>query len=281
MTEMPTDFFELPEQAYETTVHMSDGTFVKAYKVQHANTGLPQHSHPYSHTSYIATGSVKAWKDGAYLGLFKAPIGILIEAHCLHFFQTLEDNTTVLCIHSLTDGEEPQIEQEHLVVVAGVKRTPRLSHPPLEGFSFQEEDYDDWLTDAQPLFRQHMTQTGQDPDGAMMKNIPLGRQMANMGALMVTTARSNGRMFAYLLSMISPTLDEADVMTAHLMLPFASPEAPGAGKGLHRATIEMLRAKGVRQVYGRAGVRGDGPRLGSMYKRLGFKDDGALYRLDL
>ena len=115
----------------------------------------------------------------------------------------------------------------------------------------------------------------------MLKNIPLGRQLANSGAMLVTTARANGRMFAYLLSVISPTLDEAGVLVAHLMLPFASPDAPGIGMKLQVATIAMLRGHGVSQVIARAGVRGDGPRMGNMYRRLGFADDGGLYRLNL
>lgn len=286
MNDMPTNFFALDEQPYETAIHLSDGTFVKAYKVAHANTGLPQHSHPYSHTSYIATGAVEVWADDTYLGVVRAPDGILIKAHALHFFRTIEDNTTLLCIHSVREGEEPEIEQEHVVKHQSAPSTAIYRHltpdrVPLGGFTYQAEEYDPWLADAQPLFRQHMQQTGQNPDGAMLKNIPLGRQLANAGALIVTTARSNGRIFGYLLSILSPTLDEEGVMTAHLMLPFASRDAPGVGMKLQAATLEILRAKGVTQVFARAGIRGDGPRLGSLYKRLGFSDDGALYRLDL
>jgi GNAT superfamily N-acetyltransferase len=285
MMEMPSGFLRLAEQPYQTTIHLSDGTFVKAYKVRRANTGLPQHSHAYSHTSYIATGSVKAWKDGQYVGTVVAPDGILIEAHAKHFFQTLEDNTTILCIHSLADGDEPEIEDHHVVEMldapAAPRPRPQPSSPPLDGFTFAAEDFDGWLADAQPLFRRHMTATGQDPDRAMMKNFPLLKQLTGVGATLITTARQNGRMFAYLLAILTPTLDEAGVLTAHLMLPFASPDAPGIGRKLHAAMIDMLREKGVSQVLARAGVRGDGPRLGSLYQRLGFVPDGALYRLDL
>ncbi len=279
MTEMPTAYVPLQgDQPYETTLHLSDGTYVKSYKVARAHTGLPQHSHDYSHTMYVATGSLHAWQDGVDRGVVVAPDGILIPAHTKHFFETLEDNTTVLCIHSLLEGDEPEIEDHHVVKMRDSSSGPAQS---LEGFTFQEEGFEAWLADAQPLFRQHMTVTGQDPDGAMLKNIPLGRQLANSGAMLVTTARQNGRMFGYLLAMMTPTLDEAGVLTAHLMLPYASPDVPGIGKKLQSATIEILRAKGVTQVFARAGIRGDGPRLHSLYKRLGFKDDGTLHRLDL
>lgn len=165
-------------------------------------------------------------------------------------------------------------------ILAGLdrKRSKRL---PLDGFTFQQEDYDQWLVDAQPLFRRHLAATGQDAEGYTLKNLPLGKKMADAGALIVTTARQNGRMFGYLMSVISPSLDQRDMLMAQNLLPFASPECPGLGRRLQGAAIEMLRAKGVTQVFARAGVRGDGPRLGSLYRRLGFEADGELFKLEM
>ncbi len=127
-TEQPTAFVELGvEQPVETTIHLADGTFVKSYKVARAGTVLPQHSHGYSHTSYIPTGGVRVWKDGEFLRDVIAPDGILIEAHALHMFQTLADNTTILCIHSIALGEQPEIEEEHLVIVPEAPEIVRIS----------------------------------------------------------------------------------------------------------------------------------------------------------
>ena len=50
---------------------------------------------------------------------------------------------------------------------------------------------------------------------------------------------------------------------------------------LQRAAIETLQARGVNEVFFRAGVRGSGPRMGAMYRRLGAADDGQLYKLNL
>jgi hypothetical protein len=62
---------------------------------------------------------------------------------------------------------------------------------------------------------------------------------------------------------------------------FASKDMPGVGMKLQRASIEALRQRGVGELLMKAGVRGDGPRLGSMFRRLGAEDCGQLYRIAL
>jgi len=159
-----------------------------------------------------------------------------------------------------------------------------MSRPttPPEGFTFQEEDFDTWFRDAKPLIREHMIATGQDVDDYKAKNIPLLRKLDAMGAMQIVTARSNGRMFGYLMSVIGPSLDAADrIEVLHLPF-FVSRECPGGlGMKLQRAAIDRLRGKGLTDVFARAGIRGAGPRLGIMYRRLGYEELGTMYRLDL
>jgi hypothetical protein len=157
----------------------------------------------------------------------------------------------------------------------------RARRPPMDGFVFGEERFAPWLADAQPLFRDHLAQTGQDADGHALKNLPMGHRLDEVGALQIIGARQNGRLFGYSMAVISPSLDARDQLMAHLLLPFASRDFPGLGRRIHAAAIEALRSKGVSQIVGRAGVRGDGPRLGAMYRRLGFADDGQLFRLEV
>lgn len=88
-------------------------------------------------------------------------------------------------------------------------------------------------------------------------------------------------MHGYLMALISPTLDDPDALMANHLPVFASPECPGLGMKLQRASIEALRSKGVTEVFAKAGVRGSGPRLGAAYRRMGFEDAGQLYRLQL
>lgn len=153
--------------------------------------------------------------------------------------------------------------------------------PPKE-FVFADEPFDRWYRDAVPLFRAHMASTGQDIEDWTRKNIPLGRRLDDAGAMQIITARSrNGFMQGYLMATISPTLDDPRALMANHLPVFASPDCPGLGMKLQRASIEALRAKGVTEVFGRAGIRGSGPRLGAAYRRLGFEDAGQLYRLAL
>jgi hypothetical protein len=51
---------------------------------------------------------------------------------------------------------------------------------------------------------------------------------------------------------------------------------------MQRASVDGLRTRGGRwDVIQRAGVRGEGPRMGSLYKRMGAEDFGHLYKLTI
>jgi hypothetical protein len=153
---------------------------------------------------------------------------------------------------------------------------------PEKEFVFADEPFDLWYRDATALFRDHMAATGQDIEDWSRKNIPLGRRLDDAGAMQIITARSrNGLMQGYLMAILSPTLDDPNALMANHLPVFASPDCPGLGMKLQRASIEALRGKGVTEVFGRAGTRGSGPRLGAVYRRMGFEDAGHLYRLNL
>ena len=155
--------------------------------------------------------------------------------------------------------------------------------PPVsvDGMTFQTEEFDAWLNAAQHLFAEHLVQVGEAPDAYLDKNIPLMRKLDEIGCMQVTTARSNGRMFGYLMSIISPSLESKSVLTACHTTFYASPDVPGLGLKLQRAALTALRARGVDEVLLRAGVRGSGPRMGALYKRLGAEDFGHLYKLEM
>ena len=171
-----------------------------------------------------------------------------------------------------------ELRERPQVAPAQFARKP--AHEP-DGITFQQEHFADWYRDAQPLFKEHMLTTGQDIEDFRKKNIPLLQTLDDLGYMQVTTARCNGRMFGYVMAVMSPSLDAMNKLDAMHLPFFASKEFPGLGLKLQRASIEALRARGADCVFLRAGVRGDGPRLGSLYKRLGAEDFGQLFRLDL
>jgi quercetin dioxygenase-like cupin family protein len=101
------------EQPFSVQITMPDGIFVKSMCVAKAGTVIPQHAHAYEHSSFVALGSVRVWKDGVLLGDFSAPRFILIPPRTKHRFQTLEDGTIVFCIHNISRTGAVEIAEEH------------------------------------------------------------------------------------------------------------------------------------------------------------------------
>lgn len=106
------------EQPPIVEIHTADGLFIKQMYIAQAFTLIPQHSHAWDHTSMLATGSVRLWADGVLQGDFTAPTGILIKSGVKHLFQSLEDGTTVYCIHNLHGEDAVKVLAEHQLVDA-------------------------------------------------------------------------------------------------------------------------------------------------------------------
>lgn len=145
------------------------------------------------------------------------------------------------------------------------------------GMTLQTEAFDDFYRDGEALFRNHLVSVGEAPDRSGVKNLALFRAIERVGCLQVVTGRVNGRMFGYLMSIISPSLEDSrETIACHT---FFYAELPGLGMKLQRAALASLKARGVNEVYFRAGPRGAGPRMGALYRRLGAYPDGEQYRL--
>lgn len=150
-----------------------------------------------------------------------------------------------------------------------------------EGLTFQVEDCETWQRDGRRLFEDHCFTVGENPNEWEEKNWPLFRAIESVGALQIMTARSNGRMFGYLMTLVSPSLVKAGRTAATHTTFYADPSFPGLGMKLQRAALEELKTRGVDEVVWEAGKRGSGPRLGTMYRRLGAIEHGETYRLEL
>jgi hypothetical protein len=146
----------------------------------------------------------------------------------------------------------------------------------LDGFTFQQERFDQFYADGEPLFQRHLASLGQEPMGYQAHNIPLLRLMDQMGALHITTARSNGRMFAYLMATVGPSLDCPDLVAreAHA---YADRRVPGLGMRLHRESRAALKARGVAEIFYQAGEAM--PRMAAIYRRLGAQAHSQQYRV--
>jgi quercetin dioxygenase-like cupin family protein len=93
--------------------HLADDIFIMSGSFKEVGTRIPQHSHEYDHTSFIATGAVEVWCDSQYLGEYKSPTGLLIKKNTKHTFMTTEENTTILCIHNISRNGMIEIHDLH------------------------------------------------------------------------------------------------------------------------------------------------------------------------
>lgn len=147
----------------------------------------------------------------------------------------------------------------------------------MAGMVIEAESFDSFFRDGEHLFRQHKADVGEHPE--TVKNPDLARRLEAAGNLQVITARSNGRMFGYLMAITAPTLeDETDTIGVHTTF-YASPEAPGLGLKLQRASVAALKERGVSNIFWRTGPRGDGPRMDALYRRVGAMPAGELYQV--
>jgi GNAT superfamily N-acetyltransferase len=151
------------------------------------------------------------------------------------------------------------------------------------GLSIQQESLASFYQDGQKLFADHLVHVGEAPEAVFNKNYELGQRLENNGALQIMVARCNGRMFGYLMTILSPSPEIQgleNTVACHTTF-YASPEFPGLGLKLQRAALQVLRERGIKEVFWRAGVRGSGPRMGPLYRRLGAVEDGTMYRLEV
>lgn len=179
-------------------------------------------------------------------------------------------------------AHRPQMEKLASIATHRSHTMLALRRPADQGsMTFQSEGFDQWLDDAQPLLEEHHAQIGENPGNWRNKNIPLLRALDEMGMMQITTARSNGRMFGYLMTLLSPSLAAEGVLSAVNTAFFADPSCPGLGLKVQRAALASFKALGVGEVLWETNTVGGGNRIASIYRRLGAEEKGSVYRLRL
>lgn len=153
--------------------------------------------------------------------------------------------------------------------------------PSLAGVTIQEEPFAAVWRDGQALFAEHAAEVGPRDGITLDFNVPLVEALEQRGATLTLTARVAGEMVGYIGVIIGPTLENASMLIATSSAFFVSKRFRGIGPRMQRELVTRLRARGVGEVQLRAGVRGSGPKLEGLYRRMGAEPFGQLFNLSL
>jgi GNAT superfamily N-acetyltransferase len=184
-------------------------------------------------------------------------------AHCIRYYH----------------AHAPQLKKLAGLAAHRIRADMRPVEREFDGMTFHVEPFSDFVRDAETLITDHAALVGRK--AGLDFNVPLFEALDQVGALQVMTARSNGRCFGYLVSIVAPSLDGPDIREGHHTMFYTDPAVRGLGVRLLMRANDALRERGVQQIIMRAGVVGSGPTLGAVYRRLGATEFGQLYKLGL
>ncbi len=92
------------EQPHGPEWVFADGVMIRTMIIPHAGTTVPQHSHIYDHTSFVACGiATLIHEDGRQVRIVGPAPAPPIKAGVKHLFRAEVDGTTVLCIHNIPE----------------------------------------------------------------------------------------------------------------------------------------------------------------------------------
>jgi GNAT superfamily N-acetyltransferase len=175
-------------------------------------------------------------------------------------------------------AHQPQLTKLAKLAAHRIIADMRPPEREFDGMTFQHEPFREFLRDARSLLVDHCALVGRKAE--LDFNVPLFEALDDAGALQTMTARSNGRCFGYLLSIVEPSLEGSDIVQGQHTAFYTVPEVRGLGVRLLMKANDALRERGVQQIFMRAGVVASGPTLGAVYRRLGAQPFGELYKLE-
>ena len=175
-------------------------------------------------------------------------------------------------------AHRPQLDRMARIAGHRILQDMRPREREFDGMTFQCEPFRQFREDAAKLITDHSAEAGRGPWHDF--NAPLFERLDDIGELQTMTARSNGRCFGYLVSIVAPSLEGDGIMQGQHTMFYTAPEVRGLGVRLLMRANDALRERGVHEIFMRAGVAGSGPRLGAVYRRLGAQPYGELYKME-
>ena len=104
LEECALDQLSILDEQPTSTETTADGVFTKTFVLTVKGSMVPQHAHRTAHLTAIVKGGIRVWVNGKLDRDYFAPEGVVIPAGDLHHFQTLEADTTLMCIHDVSHG---------------------------------------------------------------------------------------------------------------------------------------------------------------------------------
>lgn len=101
-----------PNWQPEQWMDVVDDVLTRVIYLSYKDFIVPQHVHTYAHHTLLACGSVRVFKDKHWWADYTAPKLITIDANVEHWFQSLEDNTVICCIHNTHGLNEASVVRE-------------------------------------------------------------------------------------------------------------------------------------------------------------------------
>ena len=99
--------FTPSEQPVEHLVEAA-GFFFKTYRFPYTDMFVPQHVHPYDHATLVCAGKIRGWRNGEWIGDKGAGEVFEVKAGEEHHFQSLQADSMLTCIHSVSDALKSQ-----------------------------------------------------------------------------------------------------------------------------------------------------------------------------
>lgn len=211
--------------------------------------------------------------------IFEHCLGLSFDAGWWRHWAPLNVQVNVAHMYRYYATHAPQVEKLRRLARYEMLRTFRRPIE-LDGVTFQQEPLQQAFTDpdGQRLMAEECVSMGEEPEAWRGMNIPLFERLEAMGNLHIFTARSNGRMFGYVVTALGEAFHARGQWEADQVSFFADPSWPGLGRKLQHAAIEDLRARGAARVLM---FQPDETRVGLVYRRLGARQTGQRFVLEL
>jgi GNAT superfamily N-acetyltransferase len=165
--------------------------------------------------------------------------------------------------------------------ISAISLKTHLVQPPIESFAmaiaYRVETIDEVLDDMRPLWDLHWDEIALDKEKVPLNpDVATFRTLEEAGLLLIITARDDGRLVGYHVSIVRPHLHYKHSLTAYADMYFLHPDYRGgmAGVKLFKYLEQELRELGVDRIYQGTKMHKD---VGRLFERLGYKETERLF----